>query len=199
MHVETIEKKNATWVINSSIGKISTEKVVVTAGAWSTSLTKQVGEDLPLYAKAPMLSITNKINPLFKGILGTLGKTLSLKQFDNGSCLIGGGHLGTAYPGKNKTQLDYSKIVQNITLAKDVIPDLRKANLLRSWAGIEGYMPDNLPVISRSLTEENLFYAFGFSAHGFQLGPIVGKILSELIDEGNSHIDISAFNHSRFY
>ena len=39
---------------------------------------------------------------------------------------------------------------------------------------------------------------FGFSGHGFQLGPIVGKLIAELIDEGKSSLPIEPFSVARF-
>ena len=42
-------------------------------------------------------------------------------------------------------------------------------------------MPDGIPVIGPSSTQERAWHAFGFSAHGFQLGPIVGSIVADLV------------------
>ena len=52
------------------------------------------------------------------------------------------------------------------------------------WSGIEGYLPDMLPVMGWSRTQKNLLHAFGFCGHGFQLSPGVGYTLAEMIDEG---------------
>ncbi len=60
-------------------------------------------------------------------------------------------------------------------------------------------MPDGLPVVSPSPTVERLFHAFGFSGHGFQLGPAVGAVLAEFCIDGHSETPISglAMNRSR--
>jgi sarcosine oxidase subunit beta len=50
---------------------------------------------------------------------------------------------------------------------------MRHADIVRAWAGIEGMMPDGIPVIGPSGTHEGAWHLFGFSAHGFQLGPVV--------------------------
>ena len=68
---------------------------------------------------------------------------------------------------------------------------------MRSWAGIEGFMPDNIPVIGPSQAE-GAFHAFGYSAHGFQLGPIGGKILSDLVIDGSTDLPIAPFRIERF-
>ncbi|GGF57473.1 hypothetical protein GCM10007301_16460 [Azorhizobium oxalatiphilum] len=69
---------------------------------------------------------------------------------------------------------------------------------MRAWAGIEARMPDDIPVIGPSLEVEAAYHAFGFSAHGFQLGPIVGSSLAALITTGASNLPIEAFPIGRF-
>ena len=59
-------------------------------------------------------------------------------------------------------------------------------------------MPDDIPVIGPSGTSEGVFHAFGFSAHGFQMGPGVGAVMAELIARGTTNLPISAFDIRRF-
>ncbi len=59
-------------------------------------------------------------------------------------------------------------------------------------------MPDEIPVIGPSLNSPDAYHAFGFSGHGFQLSPIVGKLIAELIDEGKSSLPIEPFSVARF-
>ena len=69
---------------------------------------------------------------------------------------------------------------------------------MRAWAGIEGFMPDNIPVISASQMTKNAYHAFGFSAHGLQLSPVVGRIMAQLILDGRSELPIEPFGINRF-
>jgi sarcosine oxidase subunit beta len=75
---------------------------------------------------------------------------------------------------------------------------MRKAAIVRTWAGIEGELRDSIPVIGLSTTAPNFVHAFGFSAHGFQLGPVGGQIVAELIETGESSLPIEAFTIRRF-
>jgi sarcosine oxidase subunit beta len=70
--------------------------------------------------------------------------------------------------------------------------------IIRSWTGTDGQMPDVLPVLGPSRTTPGLIHAFGFSGHGFMLGPAVGAVLSELVLDGRTDIPLEAFDIGRF-
>ncbi|XKH38874.1 NAD(P)/FAD-dependent oxidoreductase [Azospirillum doebereinerae] len=112
--------------------------------------------------------------------------------------LIGGGLLGHAVRDENRTELDFSQVSVNARTVWDLFPVMRGATIVRSWAGIEARMPDQIPVIGPSGTQPGVFHAFGFSAHGFQLGPIVGRITADLITAGATDLPIDAFRIGRF-
>jgi sarcosine oxidase subunit beta len=59
-------------------------------------------------------------------------------------------------------------------------------------------MPDRIPVLGWSQTTPNLVHAFGFSGHGFQLGPIVGEVIAELVAKGRSASPLAPFAIERF-
>ena len=76
---------------------------------------------------------------------------------------------------------------------------LARLNIIRVWTGIEGYMDDSLPVMGASATTSGLFYAFGFSGSGFQIGPGVGQTMAELIATGATPIDLSPYRVERLH
>ena len=79
-----------------------------------------------------------------------------------------------------------------------LVPALAGSLVIRTWAGIDGAMPDHIPVLGFSATTPDLVHAFGFSGHGFQLGPIVGEIIAELLTEGRSLSPLAPFAIERF-
>ncbi|MER8748008.1 FAD-binding oxidoreductase [Mesorhizobium sp. M1050] len=66
------------------------------------------------------------------------------------------------------------------------------------WAGYIDYMPDELPVIDALQKPEGLFVAAGLSGHGFGIGPIIGKTVSDLICKGRSDYNLAPFSSRRF-
>ncbi|MBM3524824.1 MAG: FAD-binding oxidoreductase, partial [Alphaproteobacteria bacterium] len=78
------------------------------------------------------------------------------------------------------------------------VPRLAGTQVIRVWSGIEGYLPDMLPIIGPSATTPGLIHAFGFCGHGFQLAPGVGEVLSELLIDGGTRTPLGAFPITRF-
>ena len=79
-----------------------------------------------------------------------------------------------------------------------MIPSLRSVNFLHVWARTIQLTPDELPILGPVEDIEGYVLAVGFSGHGFCLGPIIGKLLSELIVDGEPSIPLHEFRHSRF-
>jgi len=79
-----------------------------------------------------------------------------------------------------------------------VLPAMGALRTIRTWSGIEGYLPDDIPVMGQSGKVAGLFYAFGFCGHGFQLGPGVGDTMAELIATGATTTPLAPFHIGRF-
>ena len=112
--------------------------------------------------------------------------------------LVGGGHRGRADRASQRTVLDWRELSVNAESACALFPIMRTARVVRAWAGIEGRMPDDIPVIGPSGRQDGAFHAFGFSAHGFQLAPIVGAVIADLVTSGRSRLPIEPFRIGRF-
>ena len=57
-------------------------------------------------------------------------------------------------------------------------------------------MPGDLPVFGKSARHDGVHHRFGFSAHGFQLGP--GVVMAEIIAIGQSNAPIDGLDIARF-
>jgi sarcosine oxidase, subunit beta len=196
--VETVARTGGVWRITSDKGAYEAPVIVNAAGGWADRIAAQLGEPVPLETIALMLMITAPLPPFLKPVMGATGRPLSFKQFRNGTVLIGGGYTGKAERDHNRTTLDFAKLALSARTVWDLFPVMRGAEIVRCWAGLEGRMPDEIPVIGPSSTSEDAWHAFGFSAHGFQLGPIVGSIIAELIATGATNLPIASFRIDRF-
>jgi glycine/D-amino acid oxidase-like deaminating enzyme len=79
-----------------------------------------------------------------------------------------------------------------------LIPEARDLRIRRTWAGLIDTTPDAIPVLGAADEVGGFIFATGFSGHGYAMGPIVGKLMAELIVDGQPSIDIHAMTYSRF-
>ena len=66
------------------------------------------------------------------------------------------------------------------------------------WLGFRPTLPDFLPVMGPSLKNKNIIYAFGHHHLGWTLGAITGKIISRIVMEEKTNLDLSPYSSSRF-
>jgi D-amino-acid dehydrogenase len=66
------------------------------------------------------------------------------------------------------------------------------------WSGFRPVSPDGLPYIGRSGTCNNLTVATGHGMMGMSMGPVTGKLISEIIDQKEPEINIEALAIQRF-
>jgi len=95
--------------------------------------------------------------------------------------------------------IDYEAMAEASENATYRVPALENARIARGWAGLYEISPDNHAILGRVPEVEGLILANGFSGHGFQHSPAVGKVIAELITEGKATtIDITPLSIERF-
>lgn len=195
---QVIERVGDKWHVTTPQGVFSAPWLVNAAGAWSGDFAAQAGDPVPMKPGGLMLMITQRVPHFVDPVLGAAGRPLSFKQFANGTVLIGGGLRCAADIVRRHGEVDFLKLSSSARTVIDLFPHLAGINVVRAWAGVEAFMPDDIPVISLSSNAPQLVHAFGFSAHGFELGPIGGQIVSELVLDGASALPIAPFSVNRF-
>lgn len=196
--VDQIDHDHNGWRLITPKGEYRAPVLVNCAGAWAGPVAASLGESVPLTAGAPMLMISERLPRFIEPVIGAASRKLSFKQMQNGTLLIGGAHMAELDFKRQSTEMNWAKLAVSARTVMALFPQLKNVRIVRTWAGIEAFMPDHLPVISRSSTSPNAYHAFGFSAHGFQMSPIVGKILSQLILDGHTELPIEPFEIKRF-
>ncbi len=196
--VRGIRREGDAWAVDTSAGTVSGGVLVNCAGAWADAICTMLGEAVPLEVIGPMMLVTGRMPRFLEPVVLGTGRPLSFKQTAEGTVLIGGGRLARVERNFETTELDFRELAASARTVHDLFPVMRGAVIHRGWAGIEARMPDEIPVIGPSSTAPNVFHAFGFSAHGFELGPIVGRITADLITAGQTALPIAPFSIRRF-
>ncbi|MEE9199221.1 MAG: FAD-binding oxidoreductase [Dehalococcoidia bacterium] len=78
------------------------------------------------------------------------------------------------------------------------MPHLRGLRFVKTWAGWIDLTPDIIPILGEVPGVKGLILATGFSGHGFALGPITGRVISELVLDGKPSLPLDDFRLSRF-
>ncbi|WP_339499145.1 FAD-binding oxidoreductase [Pseudomonas silesiensis] len=201
--VAEVHKVGDAFSIRTTDGReFSAERLLVTAGAWGQKLSAQFGEPVPLETKGPQMAVTEPVPYALPTVIGVYTKIeeemIYFRQIPRGNIVIGGGYRSKPDMLTRRAQVEPRSILNQFEQMRRLLPGVGNLNIIRVWSGIEGYLPDSLPVMGPSGTVDGLYYAFGFSGHGFQLGPGVGDVMAELISTGSTSTSILPFSINRF-
>ncbi|MDR5741235.1 FAD-dependent oxidoreductase [Caballeronia sp. LZ016] len=201
--VVRIEKEAGGFRVESAAGEVyRAEQVLVCAGAWADTLCTQAGEPVPLVARGPQMAVTEPVPYVLSASMGVYTsikqESVYYRQVARGNIVLGGGPPGPADALTRRASVLPENTVAQMAQFLRMVPAMRPLHVIRVWSGVESYLPDSEPVIGPSSKVDGLFYAFGFSGSGFQIGPGVGETLAELLDTGSTSIDLSSFSVRRF-
>jgi sarcosine oxidase subunit beta len=195
--VREVARDGDGFALETDNGRVRAARLVVSAGAWTPALLAPLGVSLPIELYVPQMQATAALPRVLGLVLLGFGRPLSMKQMRSGAVLIGGGKRGWGDLATRARGLDADSMRLGATDAAQVVPALGGAPMTRSWVGLEGRTPDEMPVID-GLDGGRLFVAAGFCGHGFAIGPVVGRLLSEWLLDGRPSLDLSAFRRDRF-
>jgi sarcosine oxidase subunit beta len=184
------------------LGEFRAGAVLNTAGAWAARFAQAFGEVAPLAVHGPQMSVTEplpyRIAPTIGVATPHLHETVYFRQVKRGNIVCGGFTRGPASIETNRAVLLPEALIGQMEQLRRVMPGFAKVNIIRSWSGVESYLPDDIPIMGPSAKVPGLFHAFGFCGAGFQIGPGVGDVMAELIATGTTTTPIEPYSIARF-
>ena len=186
-------------------GLIETDAVVVATGPWANQLAAPLGETLPitpLRVQTIHLRRPPSLESLRTIVIDRTTGTY-LRVNSGFKTLVG----GEAFEDLNEVvnpdafglSADHDTITRFWNRAKVRVPEFRAATPLGGYGSLYDMTPDGNPVLDTSEILEGLYWAVGFSGHGFKLSPVVGRMVAELVLHGESkRHPIRPFRASRF-
>ena len=191
-----IERRNGRVVgVETNRGKIQTDLVVNCTAAWSSTVTKMAGFDLPIVTHPLQALVTEPLKPFLKTGISSTNLHVYIYQTDRGELVIGGAvdHYPT-YSHKST----YPRLEELITHTIDLLPCLKEVNVLRQWTGLCDMTPDYAPIMGPVPGLDGFLLDCGWGTYGFKAAPISGKSMAELIATGRTPDLIKPFSIQRF-
>jgi len=191
--VNKIEISNQSVQLTGTNEKLTADKVIIAAGAWSRSLAIQLGDKIPLETERGYhLMMPESTAGLLKRPVVNGEDSFVLSPMDTGLRLISQVELSGLY-----LPPDYRPIRRLLPLAKRMLPctDTREESV---WMGFRPSLPDSLPVMGFSSKSNKVLYAFGHQHLGITLGGITALIIAELIVGQKTAIPVYPYRADRF-
>ncbi|HEY0683680.1 MAG TPA: FAD-dependent oxidoreductase [Steroidobacter sp.] len=171
--------------------RVRARTAVVSSGAWSASLCRQLGDRIPLetergyHVEFPMSKplLTRPVCPVDLGFY--------LTPMAGRLRAAGTVELSRIHRAANPRRLRL--IEQSTRRLFAGLPEARS-----HWLGFRPSLPDSLPVIGRSPRARNVIYAFGHGHLGVTLAAETARVVSDLIVDDRHQGELAALSPARF-
>ena len=167
------------------------DKAVIACGAFSKKLTDSLGEKIPLDTERGYHVHFKNCDHLLSRPVIFSNRGFGITPMEQGLRVV-----GTVEFGGLDNPLSKSRVKNLINNAKYMLGDLPEHE--DEWLGFRPTLPDFLPVMGPSKNYKNIYYCFGHHHLGWTLGPISGKIVSGMIANENTNLDLKPYSSLRF-
>jgi len=178
-------------VIRSETQRFIFDKLVIACGAFSKKLTDKLHEQIPLDTERGYHVHFKGCDHLISRPVVHANRAFGLTPMEQGLRVV-----GTIEFGGLDNPLSKSRIKNLILNANDMLEGLPEHK--DEWLGFRPSLPDFLPVIGPSKNYKNVFYSFGHHHLGWTLGAISGKIVSMMIANENTNLNLKPYSSLRF-
>jgi sarcosine oxidase, subunit beta len=182
--------------VETGAGTVATPLVFDCAGAWSAQVAAMAGVDLPVVPYPRHVFVTERTPLVSRDNPMTIdfGSTLYFHPEGDG-VLFGMGERDEVPTFATEVDWGFLEKVEQVVTRR--VPALLDAGIRTAWVGLYESTPDHQPFLGPVDRLPGLWCACGFSGHGFQMAPAVGRLLAQLLLEERSDIDISQFSPQR--
>lgn len=200
--------------VKTDKGDFYGEYIVNACGSWAGEVAKLAGLDLPIKPRKGQLAVTEpigfymsptlqcarynviKFNPelITDETVLRLGSSMNIVQTAEGGLVFGGTREFVDFDDENSLEAIE-------TMAKRVLrffPGLKELSVIRFFSGFRPYTPDGLPLLGKVKGLDRFIMAAGHEGDGIAMSPITGKLIAEIIVDGEPSFDITPFSPNRF-
>jgi D-amino-acid dehydrogenase len=181
--------------VRTNRGEFTADEYVLCGGAWSPDVARELRVRLPMQAG--------------KGYSLTLRQPRQLPQIcaifsearvavtPMGSTLRFGGTMEIAGLDERFNPRRVQGIIKSVPR---YYPDFTPADFegVQPWSGLRPCSPDGLPFVGRFAGYDNLSTATGHAMMGLSLGPITGRLMSEILSGEKPSLDLTLLSPDRY-
>ena len=178
--------------LDSSLGKMSAEKLVLTAGVWSRSFMEKMGIKVPMESERGYhLELKSPERYPVNPMMVASGKFAVTPMKGRIRC------AGVVEFGGTKAGPEEGPIKMLRTHVESLFDDL-KYDDIEEWLGHRPAITDSLPMLGQVSPDQEIYAAFGHQHLGLTGGAKSGKILSDIITQNPTNLDLSPYRQDRF-
>jgi D-amino-acid dehydrogenase len=174
---------------------IEGEQFVIAGGSWTGQLLRQVGLRLPLQAgkgysltlgRPPELPELCSIFAEAKVAVTPMGPTLRF--------------AGTMEVGGNDLSINGARVHGIIKSVPRYFPEFEESDFdkVKPWAGLRPVSPDGVPYLGAVDGWENLHASTGHAMMGLSLGPVTGRLMTDLLTGSTPFRPVESLSVGRF-
>ncbi|NPV91531.1 MAG: FAD-binding oxidoreductase [Firmicutes bacterium] len=190
--------RGGTFVVRTRRHGFSTPLLFSAAGPWSAEVGRMVGIDLPVTVHPRQVFLVDSIPSLDYPVPLTVDlDTGWYLHRSHGGRFYTGGTDKECLPQWN-TAVDWAKLGVLIEAATARLPAIERAGISHGYVGLRSMSPDYNAILGEHPQVPGLFWAGGFSGHGFMHAPAVGRLLAEMAVDGRTSLDIGSLSPARF-
>jgi sarcosine oxidase subunit beta len=183
--------------VRTSAGDIATRMVVNCAGAWAASIGRLAGLEIPVLPYRRHIAVTGTFPAVPRTTPMTVDFHTSLYFHPEGDGVLIGMSDRSEPPGFG-TDVNWEFLEKMFEQAARRAPVLAGAGVKTAWAGLYESTPDHQAILGPVAELEGFWCAAGFSGHGFMQAPAAALLVTQLLLDHTSEIDISTFAFERF-
>ena len=183
--------------VRTSAGDIATRLLINCAGPWAASIGRMAGLEIPVLPYRRHIAVTGAFPAVPRNTPMTVDFHTSLYFHPEGDGVLMGMSDRTEPPAY-VTDVNWEFLEKMFEQAARRAPALAGAGVKTAWAGLYESTPDHQAILGPIAEVEGFWCAAGFSGHGFMQAPAAALLLTQLLLDKKSEIDISSFAFERF-
>ena len=192
LNIKKLDFDESNPVLRSETQRFIFDKLVICCGAFSKKLTDNLHENIPLDTERGYHIHYKGFDNLISRPVVFQNRGFGMTPMEQGLRVVGTVEFGGLSNPLSKSRI--KNLVDNAKFLLDGLPDHHDDE----WLGFRPTLPDYLPVIGPSKNYNNVYYSFGHHHLGWTLAAISGKIISKMISNENTNLDLEPYSSLRF-